>query len=50
VRLFYEWIGRAVVRFVRYRYARQIRAVAAVAVASVLIGGYLAARSQPPEG
>ena len=46
----YELIGRLVVRFVRVRYRRQIRIAAAVAVAALAVGGYLASSREPPEG
>ncbi len=46
----YEAIGRAVVRFVRVRYRRQIRIAVALGVASLLLGGYLAARRDVEEG
>jgi hypothetical protein len=46
----YEAIGRTVVRFVRVRYRRQIRIAAALAVASVLLGGFLAASRDVEEG
>ncbi len=38
----YALIGRAVVRFVLYRFRPQIRAAAAVAVIGVAIGAWLA--------
>jgi hypothetical protein len=47
---FYEAIGRLVVWFVRVRYGRQIRIALGVAVASVLLGGYLAANRKVEEG
>lgn len=46
----YEAIGRAVVRLVMIRYGRQIRIGIAVAVASVLLGTYLAASRKMEEG
>ena len=46
----YEAIGRAVVWVVRVRYGRQIRIALGVAVASVLLGGYLAASRKMEEG
>jgi hypothetical protein len=46
----YEAIGRLVVWFVRVRYGRQIRIALGVAVASVLLGGYLAANRNVEEG
>ena len=47
---FYETIGRLVIWFVRYRYGRQIRIGIGVAVASLLLGGYLAASRNVEEG
>ena len=46
----YELIGRLVVWFVRTRYRTQLRVAAGVGVAAVLLGGYLAATREPPEG
>jgi len=46
----YELIGRLVVRFVRVRYRRQIRVAAAVTVAALAAGGYVAISREPPEG
>lgn len=46
----YELIGRLVVRFVWLRYGRQLRIAAGVGLGALLLGGYLAARRQPPEG
>jgi hypothetical protein len=46
----YELIGRLAVRFVWLRYGRQIRIAAALGLGAVLVGGYLAARREPPEG
>ena len=46
----YEVIGRIVVRFVLIRYRRQIRIAAAVAIASLVIGGILAANRDVEEG
>jgi hypothetical protein len=46
----YELIGRAVVRFVRVRYRRQLRIAAAVGAAAALAAGYAAATREPPEG
>ena len=48
--LIYELIGRAVVLFVRWRYRTQLRIAAGVGIAAVTLGGYLAARREPPEG
>jgi hypothetical protein len=50
VRPIYEAIGRVVIWFVRVRYGRQIRIGLAVTVASVLLGGYLAASRKMEEG
>jgi hypothetical protein len=47
---FYEAIGRAVVWVVRYRYGRQIRIAAGIGIASILLGGYLAASRKMEEG
>jgi hypothetical protein len=38
------------VRFVRVRYGRQIRIALGVAIASLLLGGYLAANRKVEEG
>lgn len=46
----YEAIGRAVVKFVRVRYRRQIRIALGLALASLLLGGYLAASKGVEEG
>jgi hypothetical protein len=46
----YELIGRLVVWFVRVRYGRQIRIALGVGLASLLIGGYLAASRKVEEG
>jgi hypothetical protein len=46
----YELIGRLVVWFVRVRYGRQIRLALAATVGAAVLGGYLLARRQPPEG
>jgi hypothetical protein len=37
-------------RLVWFRYGRQIRLAAGVGLGALLLGGYLAARRQPPEG
>ena len=47
---FYEAVGRMVVWFVRVRYRRHIRIAFGVAVASLLLGGYLAASRKMEEG
>ena len=46
----YEAIGRGVVWFVRFRYGRQIRIALGLAIASLLLGGYLAASRRMEEG
>ena len=46
----YAMIGRAVVKFVRVRFGRQLRVAAAVALGSILLGGYLAASRALDEG
>jgi hypothetical protein len=46
----YEAIGRAVVKFVRIRFRRQIRIAVGVAILAVLLGGYLAAGRSVDEG
>jgi hypothetical protein len=46
----YELIGRLVVRLVWLRYGRQIRIAAGVGLMALLVGGYMAARREPPEG
>lgn len=46
----YELIGRLVVRVVWLRYGRQIRIAVAVGTGAALVGGYVLARRQPPEG
>jgi len=50
MRWFYEAIGRLVVWFVRVRYGRQIRIALGIGIASVLLGGYLAASRKMEEG
>jgi hypothetical protein len=46
----YELIGRFFVRLVWLRYGRQIRLAAGLGLAALLVGGYIAARREPPEG
>jgi hypothetical protein len=46
----YEMIGRVVVLFVRTRYRTQLRLAAGATIGAVLLGGYLAATREPPEG
>jgi hypothetical protein len=48
--MFYEKIGRLVVWFVRTRYRTQLRVAAGAALGAVLLGGYLLASREPPEG
>jgi hypothetical protein len=50
MRSFYEAIGRLAVWFVRVRYGRQIRIALGIGIASVLLGGYLAASRKMEEG
>jgi hypothetical protein len=45
----YEEIGRTVVGYVRRRYATEIRAAAALGLATVAIGAYLAIREGDEE-
>ena len=51
---FYELVGRfvlAAISFtIRTRYRTQLRVAAAAAVGAVVLGGYLAATREPPEG
>jgi hypothetical protein len=46
----YELIGRLVVRVVWLQYGRQLRIAAGVGLGALLLGGYLAAKREPPEG
>ncbi len=46
----YELIGRLVVQAIWLRYGRQIRIAAGLGLAALLVGGYLAAKREPPEG
>ena len=50
MRWLYEAIGRLVVWIVRVRYGRQIRIALGIGIASVLLGGYLAASRKMEEG
>jgi hypothetical protein len=51
---FYEIVGRfvlAAISFtIRTRYRTQLRVGAAAAIGAVVLGGYLAATREPPEG
>jgi hypothetical protein len=50
---FYEFIGRLVVWAIRTRYQRELRVAAgigAAGLAALVVGGYLAATREPPEG
>ena len=46
----YELIGRLVVRLAWLRFGRQIKIAGGVFAALVLVGGYLLATRNPPEG
>jgi hypothetical protein len=46
----YELIGRLAVQAIWLRYGRQIRIAAGLGLAALLVGGYLAAKREPPEG
>ena len=46
----YELIGRLAVQALWLRYGRQLRIAGAVGLGVLLLGGYLAARREPPEG
>ena len=46
----YELIGRLVVAFVRWRFARELKIAAGVGIAGAALAGYLIARREPPEG
>ena len=46
----YELIGRIVVRLAWLRFGTQIKVAGGVFAALVLVGGYLIAKRQPPEG
>ena len=46
----YELIGRLVVAFVRRRFGRHLQLAAAVAVAGGVLGAYLFASRNVPEG
>jgi hypothetical protein len=47
---FYELIGRLVVRLAWWRFGRQLKVAGIAALAAALVGGYLLARREPPEG
>jgi hypothetical protein len=46
----YEFIGRAVVGLVWFRFKRQIQVAGALALFAAAAGGYLLSRREPPEG
>jgi hypothetical protein len=46
----YELIGRFIVRLAWFRYGRQLKVAGGTLAALVLIGGFLAAKREPPEG
>jgi hypothetical protein len=46
----YELIGRLFVAYLGRRYRRQLSVAAALGVGTILLGGYLAAKREPPEG
>ena len=46
----YELIGRLVVRLAWIRFGRQIKIAGGVFAVLIVIGGYLLANRQPPEG
>ncbi len=46
----YELIGRIVVRLAWLRFGTQIKVAGGAFAALVLVGGYLIAKRQPPEG
>ena len=46
----YEFVGRLVIWAIRTRYRTQLRVAAGAGIAALLLGGYLVAKSQPPEG
>jgi hypothetical protein len=46
----YELIGRLVVRLAWMRFGHQIKIAGAAVALLALLGGYLIARRQPPEG
>lgn len=46
----YELIGRIVVRLAWLRFGRQIKIAGGAVAVGLMIGGYLLARREPPEG
>jgi hypothetical protein len=46
----YEFVGRLVLWAIRTRYRTQLRVAAGVGVGAVLLGAWLAATREPPEG
>jgi hypothetical protein len=50
VSILYQLIGRLVVWIVRMRYGRQLRIALGVGLATLLLGGYLAANRKMEEG
>jgi len=46
----YEIVGRFVFASIRIRYRTQIRIAAGAAIGAILLGGFLAAKREPPEG
>lgn len=46
----YEFVGRLVLWALRTRYRTQIRVAAGAGIAAIVLGGYLIAKRQPPEG
>lgn len=46
----YEYIGRFIVRLVWFRFSREIKFAGAGAALLAVVGAYLIARHEPPEG
>jgi hypothetical protein len=46
----YTLIGKLVVAFVRWRFARELKIAAGVGIATAAVAGYLIATREPPEG
>jgi hypothetical protein len=46
----FEYVGRLVLWALRTRYRTQIRIAAGAGIAAIVLGGYLIAKRQPPEG